>query len=136
MSNKNFFFLAVGIWILVVAGADAEVLDLQPVKTDGIQYISGGVGLDERVQMEEMAKGYNVKAVFATASGSYVADVEVRITDAKGGKVLDATSRGPWFYVNLPAGRYTIEAVYKGKSKRQIITAGPGAKSVIFEWKT
>jgi hypothetical protein len=107
----------------------------EKMKTDGIEYLSGGVGMDEREEMEAMAKEFNVKAVFAEASGDYVGNVMVKIAKAPGEKVLDATSDGPWFFAKLPPGKYSIKAVYKGIAKTQTIDAGQALKSVLFVWK-
>ncbi len=83
----------------------------------GFVYLSGGVGADERMALEERAKGFNVKLVFADTGGSYVADVKLEIADVKSGTVLSTASIGPWFYIQLPPGIYDFKATFAGQSK-------------------
>jgi hypothetical protein len=122
---------AVFLWI----GGISLGFPVQKMKTDGIEYMSGGVGMDEREEMEAMAKEFNVKAIFAEASGDYLANVMVTIAKASGEKVVDLTSDGPWLLAKLPPGQYSITAVYKGTAETQTIDAGQGLKSVLFVWK-
>ena len=66
--------------------------------------------------MRGVAKGYNLRLVFAEAQETYtafVADVTVKISDAKGGTVLQIRS-GPLLFLKLPAGRYSVNAKLAG----------------------
>lgn len=83
----------------------------------GFVYLSGGVGADERLALEERAKGFNVKLVFADADGSYLANVKLEIADAKGEAIVSTTTTGPWFYIQLPPGIYNVKATFDGQSK-------------------
>jgi len=83
----------------------------------GFVYLSGGVGADERLALEERAKGFNVKLVFAGADGSYVAEVKLEIADGKGDAILATTTTGPWFYIQLPPGIYNVKARFRGQIK-------------------
>ena len=78
-------FLAVAALFLWIAGTSSSGT-IETGKTDDIEYMTGGVGIDERQQMEEMAKGYNLKAIFATTSGGYLSDIAITITKTSGGK--------------------------------------------------
>ena len=133
MKRAMSIFLAVAASFLWIAGTSAS--GIEKGKTDGVEYMTGGVGIDERQQMGETAKEYNVKAVFATTSGSYLSNITITIAKTSGDKVLEATSNGPWFFAKLPQGTYSIKAVYKGTEKTQTVEVGPGLKSVIFAWK-
>ena len=84
---------------------------------EGFPYLSGGVGSDERLALEERAKGFNVKLVFAAADGSYVADVKLEIGDAKNQAMISTTTTGPWFFIELPPGTYSVKATFAGQSK-------------------
>ncbi len=134
MKKTLWTFLMMAAIFLCIGGTSAGV-SVQTMKADGIKYMTGGVGIDERQEMEAMAKEFNVKAIFAVTSGSYLADVMVTIVKASGEKVLDTTSNGPWLFAKLPPGKYSIKAVYKGTAKTQTIDAGQGLKSVVFLWK-
>lgn len=133
MKRAMSIFLAVAASFLWIAGTSAS--GIEKGKTDGVEYMTGGVGIDERQQMGETAKEYNVKAVFATTSGSYLSSITITIAKTSGEKVLEATSNGPWFFAKLPQGKYSIKAVYNGMEKSETVDVGPGLESVIFEWK-
>jgi hypothetical protein len=105
------------------------------VSAQGAPHLSGGVGKDEREQLDAAAKNYNLKLVFAQSSGAFVADVQVTITDSTGSTVLDATSNGPLFFAKLPAGDYRVEATYAGIAKNSSATAPGSGQSVLdFRW--
>lgn len=78
--------------------------------------MSGGVGLDERQSMESSARDYNLKLAFAAPNGEYFDNVQVAIASAGGKKVYEGSSDGPWFFIKLPPGRYTVAATMNGKT--------------------
>jgi hypothetical protein len=78
---------------------------------------SGGVGSHERTALEERGKTFNVKLAFAEQRGPYLADVIVMIVDGKGAEILSLASAGPWFYIQLPPGRYNVKATYRVQTK-------------------
>jgi hypothetical protein len=100
----------------------------------GISFMTGGVGMGERAQMEKMSGEYNLKIILATSSGSYLAKIPIMIYDNKGTLVFQAESEGPWFYVRLPEGGYTIKATYDGHEKKKMINITRGLKMVMFHW--
>jgi hypothetical protein len=81
-------------------------------------YMSGGVGIDERQAMEKLGKNYNLKLSFADRSGAYLDDVKLVIKNEKGTEVINTTTNGPWFYIELPPGKYSVEATFDGKTRR------------------
>ncbi len=79
--------------------------------------VCGGVGNDERREMAAAAGNASMSLQFSLAGrGNFVADVDVRITPAKG-EAFSAKTDGPICYLQLPPGRYTVEASYKGTRK-------------------
>jgi len=107
------------------------------VQTEGnIRYASGGIGLSEREELGALSNQFNLRLMFAMhGSGNYLADVRVRILDSRGGAVLDATSRGPYFLAQLPSGRYTVEAEMLGQSQRQTASVGARQSQLNFYWR-
>lgn len=102
---------------------------------DQVAVISGGVGEDSRQELAAKAKDYNLKLVFALASGEYIADVQVDIADSRGATVASERSDGPWMFVKLPPGGYTVKATVNDKTQTKKITAGKqGQKTVNFLW--
>jgi len=86
--------------------------------SQGFPYLFGGVSSNEREAMEARAKGYNVKLVFAAKDGSFISGVNVMIITAKGAEVASLATDGPWFYIQLPPGSYSIKATFKGATRQ------------------
>ena len=101
-----------------------------------VPYISGGVGLDERQGLEQMGKDYNLKLVFAAIEGKYMGDVNVTVTDTTGQTLLEAISDGPWFYTNLPPGKYNISVQSSGQTFNRTVTLSQKKQTTAhFSWK-
>jgi len=83
-----------------------------------VRYVSGGIGVDERLALVAMHAEFNVHMTFAVKrAGNYIADVAVHVEDASGREVLDAVSEGPWLYARFAPGRYRLRASYAGISQ-------------------
>lgn len=100
-----------------------------------VRYLSGGVGLEEREAMKALAKDFDLKLVFAMASGEYLSDIAVAIYDAQGESLLNTKSRGPWFFVKLPPGHYKITAAMEDQMKVRRAEVGEGLQAVFFLWE-
>lgn len=122
---------------LMSVGFPSDLSGLPPeIKTDkGLTYVSGGIGLDERETLRHVGQDYDLRLSFAEKAGNYLSDVEVVIKDAGGKTALEAISQGPWFFANLPAGKYTILASMKGKTHQQMArVVTHGQISLYFYW--
>ncbi|MGE8677908.1 MAG: carboxypeptidase regulatory-like domain-containing protein [Achromobacter marplatensis] len=113
---------------------------LPPVKHQGsVQYVSGGIGIDESEAMKAAARDYPLALTFAAqrdGKADYVASVGVAIHDAQGKEVLKATAEGPYMLVKLPAGAYKVSATYEGKAQvREVTVQNTGTARAVFEWK-
>jgi hypothetical protein len=118
-----------------VAG-EKDVLPVEQREYQGIPYVSGGVGSDEREKLDAIGKNYSLKLVFAIKGGDYLADVKVEILDSSGKKVLDAVADGPWFFANIPPGKYTVTVTIMGKEKQNKadIVKGQKQTTLRFYW--
>jgi len=139
---KKGFIVIFGIFVfcLVYSSNPAQTqIFIKPTKTpEGISYLSGGVGKDERDSLSKMKmeNGYNLKLVFALVKGPYLSNVEVQIKDSSGKKLIEAISEGPWFYAKLPPGKYDIAAKSMGKSFYQKADVPEKGRAVVnFFWK-
>jgi hypothetical protein len=109
---------------------------LPQVQTQGdVSFTSGGVGLDEsRALIREQAH-WPLSLRFTGPTSDYLADVHVRITDAKNTEILKTDAMGPYMLVKLAPGRYTVHARYKDEEKQQAVTvAGNGHAKAAFHW--
>ncbi|WP_241018245.1 FimB/Mfa2 family fimbrial subunit [Paraburkholderia sp. Tr-20389] len=100
--------------IALTFGAAAIAVSAQSlpeaVSTNGVLYMTGGIGQDEAKAFLSLAPRYSLRMMFTSANGGYLADVDVRIAQANGKPVLDTRTEGPFLYIMLPAGRYRIVA--------------------------
>jgi predicted TIM-barrel fold metal-dependent hydrolase len=120
------WILVLGLASPLLAGAaDAGAPFAQPVTQGDITFVSGGIGMDERQALDDVARDYNLKLVFAEkGSGAYMADVKLAIVNAKGRTILESVSDGPWFLVKLMPGRYKITAEAMGQSLTRHVRVG------------
>jgi hypothetical protein len=127
--------LSVFSFAVVCFSAEAPAPPLIVKNYEGIPYVSGGIGLDEREAMSAIASEYNLKIVFALKEGNYLADASVLIKNAQGRTFLDAVSDGPWFYAKLPAGHYTVTATIAEKAENQAVEIKSTGHAVLhFYW--
>ena len=83
--------------------------------TAGFYYMIGGLAFDEQQAMERRSAPYNLKLVFARRLSTLLSPVLLLIGDNQGRRVDKVMVHGPWFYIQLPPGRYTIVARIKDK---------------------
>ncbi|WP_454690640.1 carboxypeptidase-like regulatory domain-containing protein [Achromobacter aloeverae] len=126
------------VWAAGMASAHAA---LPATQTQGsVEYVTGGIGLDESQSLKAAEKSYPLSLLFARkldGKNDYTADVKVVITDAKGGTVLDATSGGPYMLVKLPPGEYKVSATLDGTEQtRKVSVKGNGSAHAGFEWNS
>ena len=114
------------------AAANAQQVQTQ----QGIDFITGGVGLDEREALEAMAGDFSLKLRFALKGGSYIADVQVRIEDEEGKAVLEGAADGPWFLVDLKPGKYTVRASDPNEKLQRDVQVRDGSQAeLVFHFK-
>lgn len=136
IGTVGLFFAATGS---AFAGSSMELADSQlHLKTaNGIPYVSGGFGVDEREHLRAMSKDDNLELSFALQNKEYLGGANVIIKDSKGRDVLRAVSDGPLFFAQLPEGTYTVEATASGKTLKQVVhVPAKGQARVYFAWRS
>ena len=99
----------------------------QGATTQGNRYLSGGVSDAEQASLHAQREGFNLWVVTAAKkSGAYLADVRVKVTDSRQRVVFDAALDGPWLLIDLPLGRYVVEARLNGETQQHVTTIHPG----------
>ena len=101
-----------------------------------INYMSGGVGDEERAAMRSMGTNYNLKLANTLPDGSYVGNVDLTIADSRGTPVLNTTTQGPLFYAMLPQGQYTITARANGQTVQRSLNVGGAAPEVALTFNS
>jgi hypothetical protein len=101
---------------------------MQSGKTpQGWPYVSGGVAQGGRRALHVKRDAYSLWLVTAASkSGAYLADVRVTIRDARRAVVFDRRLDGPWLFIDLPQGRYQLEATLGGDMQKGITTIHRG----------
>jgi len=114
---------------------DSAGVQVQQQQQNGINYLSGGIGLDESKAIQQ-STGYNLHMTFAVgAQDQYTADVDVVIQKSPGQTVLTLSQTGPLVYVQLPPGKYTVVATRNGEIRRDVTDVGSGtARNLVFHW--
>jgi hypothetical protein len=88
-------------------GAQTSVIHSTIQKSaDGVSYLSTGIGYDSRVNLPP----FSLKLVFSTRSRAYLAEIDVEIIPGPSGKPTQIHSHGPWLLVDLPPGKYRVNA--------------------------
>src|SRR5262245_12907387 len=99
--------------VLTFAGAVPASAMTRGTTTDGMAFLVGGIGSDEIVAMQAERPKYRLWVVTATRPhGAHLADVQVRVVRADGAVVFDQKLEGPWLLLDLPPGRYEVEASF------------------------
>lgn len=110
-------FLTTGVSAGLTAGAQERG------KTEaGQAFVSGGIGQTERDALQSTRRRFGL-AIQTAIRGSrdYLADVHIRITDSHARQMLETDMDGPWLLVDLPAGRYQIEATRNHRVQRHAV---------------
>jgi hypothetical protein len=68
--------------------------ELSMKTSNGISYVGGGFGIDERARLHSMARGDNLELSFALQNKEYLDGAKVLIKDGKGNTVLETVSDG------------------------------------------
>jgi hypothetical protein len=112
---------------------------LPPVQTQGgIEYVTGGFGLEESTALKQAMNHYPLALTFASrdeGTAAYAADVQVVIKNKDNATVLNVTSKGPYLLVRLAPGPYQVSATYNNQTQSRKITIGEsGSVRVNFGW--
>lgn len=126
------------VWLLLALLAGSPAWSQQPLQVQeqqGINFVSGGFGQEERAQLQAMAGQFNLKLVFTVDAGNFLAGVDVRIMDQQDNALVTTRSDGPILMADLPVGTYLVAADHKGNEKKQTVDiGGRGMAEVTFTW--
>lgn len=130
MKNKGIVLSLVAALCLPLYGIASDLL---PERQNGIQFLSGGIGVEERNAMQAESKVYNLKLSFSLKDGAYIADVKVAIDSGKK-PLVRTNSDGPLFYAKLRPGKYRIAVSYQGKTQTRTVDVGKSSTNLFFHW--
>ena len=111
--------VAIGMGTMLVcaalAGPAAAAGALAAATQGEVAVLAGGIGEDEQRALLAREYEYNLKLVFSLVQGNYLADVDVTVADAKGGRIVAWPDPGPFLLARLPAGEYSVTATHGNK---------------------
>lgn len=115
----------------------AQIPDTQ--HSQGISYISGGVGEEETIAILTEAKQWPLLfelSQIENGRGVWIFGARIKILDSKKQVIFDAQADGPYMLVNLEPGEYLIEASYQGVvQKRPIGLKAATPQKISIFWK-
>ena len=133
---------------IVVAGFGAagsalgdEMPPLPAAQAQGaVSYITGGIGEDQAAAFRQAAASYPLEMLFVEKAGSkneFLADVSVSVRNRSGTALLETTADGPFLLAELPDGKYSIDAEYRGEHKHRNIEIRSGVhQRAVFVWSS
>lgn len=92
---------------------------------------TGGIGIEER----DGAPKDGTKLVFFVATGNFLSDVKVTVTDAAGKEIVNATSAGPWMILKLAPGSYDVSAEVAGQTQGGTIEVTEGNQEFAYMFR-
>lgn len=118
-----------------VASAFAAEAPLPPEQHLGtVSYVSGGVGEQQAKAFENAMGKFDLAIEVLERAGrhnEFTANAEVKIVDKRGHSMLDTRASGPFVLVDLPPGKYSVEADLAGRTiKRSGIQIAAGHHAV------
>jgi hypothetical protein len=125
--------LAAGLLLGSAAQAQTDGA-LPPVQKSGaVEYLSGGIGLDESTAIKSASRHWPLSLVFsvqAADKAEFASDVKLEIRDAKGAMVLETSASGPFLLAQLAPGSYSQRATQAGKTleRKAQVKAGSSAR--------
>ena len=109
---------------------------LKPQTQHDVTFVSGGIGESERNAIQAVKGDYNLTMLFALkGTGEFIADINVRIADAKNNTLVETVTEGPYLFVRLVPGKYTVSAEKNGHVMQQkAVVSDKHATSLSFYW--
>ena len=125
------------------AGIAALALACAPVfgavehgSQNGVRYENGGWSFETAQELQQQSGQYPLMLVFAAKqSGEYLADVKVKVRDARGAAVVAMDEAGPIVLIGLAPGNYRIEATRNGQTHSRTLHVGERThEKAVFYW--
>ena len=121
--------------LLLSSTAMADTVPAAPNQSGNIEFVTGGIGDEERTSMEAVQNNYNLHVISAGVDGAFVGNMHLTLLDNKNAHILE-TDIGPLFYAKLPNGNYIVEGTHNNQTKSEKITVAAGKPNKVhFSWK-
>jgi len=99
----------------------------------GVEYINGGAGTEARDAIAAVQSRFPLRIVLSGKGGEYLVADSLSVRDGTR-EVLTVRNAGPLVMMNLPPGRYTVEASYLGKTHSTTVELGREPRTLNWSW--
>jgi hypothetical protein len=135
---KTFIHIAFLLFISLSSGfVSAQIPDTQ--YSEGISYISGGVGEGETIAILAEAKQWPLTLELSqleNGRGVWIFGAKIKVMNAKGKTIFDAVADGPYMLINLEPGDYAIEGTYQEVVQKRAVSIKANApQKISIFWK-
>jgi len=135
---KTLLKMIISIQLLMMSSwALSQIPETQ--HSQGISYITGGVGEGESLAILAEAKQWPVlleMSQIENGRGVWIFGASIKITNNAKQTIFDAQADGPYMLINLVPGDYVIEASYEGViQKRAVSIKADSQQKISLFWK-
>lgn len=123
--------------LLAAAGASAQMTAPDGAAAPRVQhagnsfhYIHGGGGGEERAALEARAAEFPLKIVLSAGTGEYIVADLLSLLPGSPGETLAVRDAGPLVMIKAPAGNYSLEVMYQGRTHKQPLKVS-GARQTV-----
>jgi len=107
--------------------------------SDGISYITGGVGEGETSSILAEAKQWPLMLEMSqieNGRGVWIFGAKIKIVDSQKRTIFDAQADGPYMLINLEPGDYQIQATYQDVEQKRVVTVKENStQKISLFWK-
>jgi hypothetical protein len=130
-------YLCIGCAFCLSSFAFAQIPATQ--HSNGISYISGGVGEEETAAILAEAKQWPILLELSqleNGRGVWIFGANIKIMNIQKQIVFNAQADGPYMLINLEPGDYAIEASYQGVEQKRALSVKANAfQKISLFWK-
>lgn len=125
-------FLIASLCVGAFSFVQAQIPDTK--YSQGISYISGGVGEEESQAILAESKQWPILLELSQLDGGrgvWIFGAQVKVLNEGNQVIFNAIAEGPYILINLPAGNHLIEASYQGVVQKKTVSINPGGNQKI-----
>jgi hypothetical protein len=106
--------------------------------SQGISYISGGVGEEESQAIVSEAKQWPLfleLSQLENGRGVWIFGAKIKIYSSSSQLIFDAQADGPYMLINLAQGDFLIEASYQNVVQKRAVSIKSAPQKISIFWK-